>query len=690
MKRKNYERSEVSEMEQGNGGKESYEGRSDYDRQNSDSDEETEEGVSGPQQSVAQRLSSKAKEHRKRERFLTTRMWISTLISYFFTDRGTIPDNIGNNILVTNNLYVTKNHLTAIIQVIELSETTPIAWTSDLVRFVKEQTRGVVIDITLKGQKYIPDLTQSAMGSKERTWHDTMNNPYMPESYVRRAARCLYTLDVARADKHLTRQRIYIKVRAKNGLQLRKGVEAVSLYLTTIRAEYKRLQSNIDEHIAYTTLMSDKRPKHLKDIPAGIFSQQTFAESMPAIQGANDNKGVIMGFDVISGFPYFIDFKATAAAKNIMIEAASGWGKTFLASYWLYPFYADMYNLAIMDIKGTEFNAITKALHGITLSMRPNSTTYINTFRWNAAEVFDGDYQTYSHERYRMSMERMLCICDLPEKLESVAESMLGEFLDYVYTAVGATYDNVNTWKRTDSLTPYTVYNMLVRYVSNEVKQKYSEVCTKMLERLRIYMSKDGSKSHIYRDAYTYLDVLETKCLTFDFGLLEASSNNDRVLFHLKVMDMIAINDAYVSYKKKNRQWTVKLLEESQVVDDWLTRVYVREMTLRRAQNQVTVLLGNSIAALAQNPISRPIIENINILALGSLTLSSRKFLLEEYGLRTKEIEILEDIQTNPEMQRKFLLINRMEKDATTAILEANVSQEVSTSNLFRVVDTED
>ena len=57
---------------------------------------------------------------------------------------------------------------------------------------------------------------------------------------------------------------------------------------------------------------------------------------------------------------------------------------------------------------------------------------------------------------------------------------------------------------------------------------------------------------------------------------------------------MTTINDEFVSHKKRKHEWTVKLLEESQIVDDWLTRVYTREMTLRRAQNQVTILLGVS------------------------------------------------------------------------------------------------
>lgn len=642
------------------------------------------------QETLAKKLSTEAKAKRKKEKFLVSRMWVSTLISKFFTDRGTIPDNIGNNILVTNNLYITKNHLTAIVHVIEMSEGTPISWTSDLVKFVKDQTKGVVIDITFKGQKYYPDITQSGIGSKEKTWHQTLDNPFMPKSYARRAARCLYTLDIARSGINLTKQRIYIQVRAKNGADLKRGLRAVTTYLSSIDAKHKRIQSNIEEHLSYLCMMSDKKPQNLKDIAPVIFSTQTFAESMPVIQGANDDNGVLMGYDGASGYPYFIDFTSTAAAKNIMIEALSGWGKTFMASYWLYPFYAKGFNLAIMDIKG-ELGAITEALHGVSLSMKPSSTYYINTFRWCVDEVFEGDDAiTYANSRIGMSKERMLCICDLNEKDTSQAEALLEEFLQYVYVSIGASAYNINTWKRTESLNPYIIFDMFERYISNEIKAKYSEVVMKMLERLRIFMSRKGSKSHMYRNAYSYLDVLDAKCLTFNFGVLENSSSNDPVLFHLKVMDMIAINDAYVSYKKRKGEWTVKLLEESQIVDDWLTRVYVKEMTLRRSQNQCTVLLGNSVAALAENPLSKPIIENINILCLGSLNMSSRKFLKDEFGLKKSEIDMLEDIQTNPDMQRKFLLINRMEADATTAILEANVPKDVSNSKLFKTVDTND
>ena len=65
--------------------------------------------------SVASKLNERHKEKVEKERFLKWRMWFSTILSKFFMDRGTIPYNIGNNVLVTNNIYITK--LTGYIQI---------------------------------------------------------------------------------------------------------------------------------------------------------------------------------------------------------------------------------------------------------------------------------------------------------------------------------------------------------------------------------------------------------------------------------------------------------------------------------------------------------------------------------------------------------------------------------------------
>lgn len=87
--------------------------------------------------------------------------------------------------------------------------------------------------------------------------------------------------------------------------------------------------------------------------------------------------------------------------------------------------------------------------------------------------------------------------------------------------------------------------------MSREIKEKYGEIALSALARMRVYMHRKGNSSHIHQEPYSYRDVLQTKILTFDFGILEDSASNvDPVVFQLRVMDMEIINDEYVSYKR--------------------------------------------------------------------------------------------------------------------------------------------
>ena len=233
---------------------------------------------------TAQTLKQKAKTKKKKERFLRTRMWVSTIISSIFNDRGTIPPNIGNNILVTNNLYVTKNALSAVIMVGEFSDDTVVGFCSDLINTVKSQVSDVIVDITIKNQPYWIDTKQSGMASRVHTWENIMNSPLTNEKSARRAARQLYTLQVAESGEPMYRSRVYVTVRAKEGRALNRGVKAVSDYLNTC-AIYRNIKNNLKEHLDFMCMMSDKGSKFMKNVSWMVTSQQVLAEMFPQTQG---------------------------------------------------------------------------------------------------------------------------------------------------------------------------------------------------------------------------------------------------------------------------------------------------------------------------------------------------------------------------------------------------------------------
>lgn len=639
-------------------------------------------------QTTASELKRISRKARKKDRFIRTRMWLSTIIAALYRDRGTIPSNIGNNMMIGNNVYITKNALSAIILIKEMSADTPVAFTSELMQYVKNKVPDVTIDFSFKNTRHYYNTQSGDMKSRIRTWEATLDTPTISDASKRRAARLLYTVEVVKTGEQLYRSQLYVTVRSRTGQQLARGVEQACAYLSSIGAAFVVVKNDLKTHLDSLLLMSDTPSAVNRDFATNVMSRQTLAEVLPDTQGMNDLRGLFMGIDRRMLAPYFIDLRSSAKAKNILVEAASGSGKTFLVQNWFLDMYVTGYNMCIMDIKGTEFIAFTKAVGGTILSMRPSSTFYVNTWKLNKREA-NGDPRVYFDERFNLSKETMSILANLPDNMASQGDALIEEFLQSMYMQMGVTAENPNTWYRTDAVTPYYVFSQLERFCSTEVQRKYGVVADRVLSRLRIYMSPSGSSSHMFRDAYDYADILDAKVLTFDFGMLGSTGASDPAMFKVRVLYMNLLNDQFVAHKYSLGEWTGKVLEESGIAADYLIKLYAKDFMLRRSQNQVTILLGNSISSLANNPTAAGILENANILVLGSLSKSSRDYLVEEYGLE-EECDELVQLSRDPEYENTFLLVNRMQKDATTALLKAFVPPRVVAGKLFKIVDTED
>jgi len=113
-----------------------------------------------------------------------------------------------------------------------------------------------------------------------------------------------------------------------------------------------------------------------------------------------------------------------------------------------------------------------------------------------------------------------------------------------------------------------------------------------------------------------------------------------------------------------------------------------KDVTMGRANNQATAILGNSVKALRENPRSKAILDSINILLLGKLNVSDREYFIKEYDLASEEQRLLDDSNKDESSLYKFILINRMQAKATKATITAPVPKSVRDSMLYKVVDT--
>lgn len=625
------------------------------------------------QQVLRERKKEQERKHGKKQHFLRMRMWVGYLVSLVAKDRGRVPDNIGNRMLITNNLIVTKGGMTSIVLLQSLSLETPQCLLSRLAEELRKRGSSAILDFVIKNEGYNVNLNESGLKSRISAWEDSLEYDWISDYEKEIAARCLYTVDVARTANRLFRSRLYLLIRAQTGSELTEAERVVYKALEGIQCSFLPIAGDIKHVLKYVSMVSDSRTKEIKDVKAVINSERTLMQLLPNSGSMNDTKGLFLGTDVENYSPYLVDFEAITSARNLYCYAPSGGGKTVIALNLCCSAVENGWSVCVQDIKGNEFVNFIKGTSGYIVSMRQMSPGFINSFVMHKDETTDEQAESYFKERFAFSKKQMGILANVDRvDQESDLEELLDEFLTAIYISEGVLATNRATWDTTRRFTPFVVYEMFLDFMTPEMQKKYAGVSRKVLSEYRMYMSKSGSKSYIFTEEFNYLDILKANTLMFDFGLLDnAGQEVDRTLFRLKFEYMRKLNSEYVSYKYKCGRKVLKVLEESQVVvnDPEVMKGYVEEYTLRRAQGQTSLLLGNSITALADNPISRPLIENVKALIIGKMNVEAKNEVARVFGLG-KEAEWIERLGTEPKYENAFLFVNRMQPTPTTPILK--------------------
>ena len=609
----------------------------------------------------------------KKERFIWVKMWINYLVSLTMKDRGKIPDNIGDRILITSNLYITKLYMTTIVKIYELGPNTPITFLEVLNGALREKGNKAILDLTCKNSNYDFDPKNGGLQSRLRSWENTVNSDLSSRKMRERAVRCLYTVEVATSGKQLKHSRMYLSIRAKDIVTLNTAEKIVYDVLGRMGCVYMPAHNTIRSDLEYISMLGN-RTNDIKGNAPVMTTNVILSQLAPNCGSFNDRIGYYIGQNVKNGTPYYLDTSSITKARNMYAVAPSGVGKTVLAVNMMQSAYETGSAVCVMDIKGNEYSNFINATGGYIISLRPNAIEYINSWVMRKADTTPEKAEAYFKSRVNFSKQQMIILSGIRDRAQLLElEELLDEFHDSLYVTIGAIPSNMNSWYKTESLNPYEVFMRFEAYLTPQKRAQYNFPKT-MLGTLRMYMSPTGSKSYVFKKEFDYAKILSSNTLSFDFGILgDASiSDIDQDLFRLKFLYMQKLNGDFTTRKYAEGKRTFKVLEESQVVSDEIMEMYVQEYTLRRSQNQDTILLGNSVQALSNSKIAQKLIENTTGLFVGELTLDARKILIEQFGLQHLESLIKVPGSSN-RYSNCFVFINKMQKKNLYPIIQVQI-----------------
>ena len=609
----------------------------------------------------------------KKEHFIWIKMWISFLVSLTMKDRGKIPDNIGDRILIASNMYITKLYMSTIIQIHELGTQTPITLMGVLNSALRDRGNKAVLDLTCKNSLYKYDPTNSGLKSRIRMWENNLDSDVATRRMRERSARCLYTVKVAESGKVLKNTRMYLTVRAKDIQTLNNAEKIIYDCLGSMGCVYLPAYGNIKDELEYITLFGGRNTDLKGTVPV-MTSNVVLSQIAPNCGSYNDKDGYYVGENVLNGSPYYINFDKITVARNMYCVAPSGVGKTELAVNMAQSAYENGSACIFMDIKGNEYTNFIRATNGYIVSLRPMATEYINSFVMHKEDTTQENAEAYFKSRVAFSKQQMIILSGVRDRETLLElEELLDEFLDTLYITVGAIPTNMNSWNRTEDLNPFEVFDRFERYLTPQKMAQYN-IHKTVIGTIRMYMSSTGSKSYIFKHEFDYAKIMASDTLSFDFGILAnvSSSDIDEDLFRLKFLYMSKLNGEFTTKKYADGRRTFKVLEESQVVSDEIMKMYVQEYTLRRSQNQDTLLLGNSVQALQNSEVAKPLIENTRGLFIGELTNDARKIVIEQFGLQYLEDRIKVP-GSSPRFKNCFVFINNMQSKKLYPIIKVQL-----------------
>lgn len=617
-----------------------------------------------------------APTRQKHEYFVWVKMWINYLVSMTMKDRGKIPDNIGDRILITNNLYITKLYMTTLVQIYELGPNTPITMMEILNGALRDRGNRAILDLTCKNQKYEFDPKNSGLQSRIRNWEVNVDSELTSRRMRERSERCLYTVEVAKRGVQLKNTRMFISIRAKDIQTLNTAEKIVYDQLSAMGSAYMPAHSNIKGSLELISIFGNKSPDLKGTVPV-MTSNQVLSQLVPNCGSLNDREGWYCGINIMNGSPYYMDVSSITIARNIYIVAPAGVGKTVLALNIAQSAYENGSACCFMDIKGNEYTNFIHATNGYIVSLRAQSTEFVNTWRMYKSDTSQEFAESYFKSRVNFSKQQIIILSGIIDREQLLQmEELLDEFHEAMYISLGASPSNMNSWRVTEDLTPYDVFDKFEKYLTPQKRRQYN-ISNSMLGTLRMYMSVTGSKSYIFKREFDYASILAADTLSFDFGILANVSvaDVDMDLFRLKFLYMSKLNSEFTTRKYTEGKRTLKVLEESQIVSDQIMEMYVQEYTLRRAQKQDTLLLGNSVQALNNKVMSQALIENTRGLFIGDLTLDARNIIMDQFGIRHLEKYIKLPGSSN-KYKNSFVFINNMQDKKLYPIIQVQIEKD--------------
>lgn len=389
-----------------------------------------------------------------------------------------------------------------------------------------------------------------------------------------------------------------------------------------------------------------------------VYSDDTLSSLVVTEHGrVGDETGVYHGVDVRSREIVSFDLSKGSGAKNVLVTAATGEGKS-RAMKTLLTFYAidPKYQTVIFDYEGTEYAALGKVTDAVTVGIGSTRGAYVNTMVvTKPTGDYDNDISRLSKAK-EMTTKVFDILFDQEYGMSNIERPIFSYVLSKIYEDAGINEEQPEHWHtRSADLTFYTIYEKLRQLMEErrdenfynnfnpaDVRDFYNVVAQ--------YFAKGQIYNYWFQEPISIVDFLETKDVIFNFemgGVSEESVNVQQLA--LRQLFASHLTSLKSMYNKEKGIRTVVVIEEMQryLKQKDSSQIITTFVTGGRKNGLIVYLVTNSpeeliVSGDADSPYLEKnmtsILSNINILLIGALSRSAMESLIYKFdGLQNSE-----------------------------------------------------
>lgn len=562
-----------------------------------------------------------------------------------------------------------------------------------------ECKNGVRVSFISPLEKTVIDWSSNQMKARMRTWRNLEQNAGDVDEYnlsenlasmdsmswKKDSVVYLSTASIRRKRK-LFKYRTMMIVSGVRGAGFNEALKDIISMCKSMGLKLTRVTGDIQDYLhTFSPFSNTFNQKVFKQAGCITLTDELLSHFNTYSQGKVGKKGIYWGTDIFSCFPCLKEVKRTTeTAENWLITAETGGGKSYFVKGLLLQLLAKSnFNGTIMDVEGFEYipmaNFFSRHDIVVVLNMGEGTGAY-----YDPVEIIMTGDQDLDKDMYGLSTSFTLsmfkCLLGNTQDQDEWVDIVINDAVALAYSKVGVNAYDMNTWRNSQGLTIFDVYETLKSLKSNgdpsraisatyaqslyeerlgiaksmskndvnrliTSNEGYQEAIDMCIAKISRYFETNGVRSHLFRERITVEDIREAKLVICSFGMAGKSPNTVDPI-QMALMQLYSANISHLRsiFSKKKGMFNFKLWEEFQRWGGFpdADKTINVALTGGRKLGDVNIIVTNKVIDMLRDD-KFGVFSNITSIAIGCI---GDSFVREELCNRLTIPEMLPELNT--------------------------------------------